>query len=112
MRQFENARLSIRVSVEPDSNAAAKRKWQERKRSRQRTSTDDGIQIDFNALDRQNARVSIRVSFELDSNVNFTLGREVWTTVPIRQKVGDALEKAWKNKTFARAGIENRDMQG
>jgi hypothetical protein len=39
------------------------------KHSMQRTSTDDGIQIDFNARHPQNALDSIRVSFESDSNV-------------------------------------------
>jgi hypothetical protein len=34
------------------------------------TSTDDGIQIDFSAVQPKNATPSIRVNFGLDSNVN------------------------------------------
>jgi hypothetical protein len=41
-----------------------------KKHSLQRTSTDDGIQIDFKAAQPENAWPSIRVSFESDSNVN------------------------------------------
>jgi hypothetical protein len=36
----------------------------------QRTSTEDGIQIDVNASQPSNALDSIRMSFESDTNVN------------------------------------------
>jgi hypothetical protein len=58
------------VSLELNSNVTDERQWQKRKHSLPKTSTDDGIQIDFNPPQQQNAKFSIRVSFELDSNVN------------------------------------------
>jgi hypothetical protein len=46
---WQNARVSIRVSLESDSKVTDAREEQQDKHARQRTSIDDGIQIDFNA---------------------------------------------------------------
>jgi hypothetical protein len=48
----ENTPFSIRVSLELDSNVKDEMEEHERKHSVQRTSTDDGIQIDFNKWQR------------------------------------------------------------
>jgi hypothetical protein len=68
--QRQNALLSIRVSLESDSNVNDEREEQSKKHSWQISRTDDGMQIDFNAWQEENALLSIRVSFEFDSNVN------------------------------------------
>jgi hypothetical protein len=57
------------VSFESDSNVNDEREEQPPKHSLQRTSTDDGIQIDSNMSQSENAFDAIRVSFESDSNV-------------------------------------------
>jgi hypothetical protein len=57
------------MSFECGSNVNDESEEQIHKHLLQRTKTEDGMQIDFNAIHDLNARLSIRVSFEPDSNV-------------------------------------------
>jgi hypothetical protein len=57
--QLSNADFSISVSFESDPNVSDDKEEQEEKHPVQRTSTDDGIQMDFNAIQPVNAQSSI-----------------------------------------------------
>jgi hypothetical protein len=59
----------MRASFESDSNVNDEREKQQRKHILHNTSTEDGMQMDFNALQKQNASLSIPASFKSDSNV-------------------------------------------
>jgi hypothetical protein len=54
-QQPPNGKLSIRLSLEPESNVNDESDEQREKHSLQRTSTDDGIQMDFSARHLENA---------------------------------------------------------
>jgi hypothetical protein len=63
-------RLSIRVSLESDSNVNDEREKQPQKHSLQRISANDGIQMDLNALQLWNALTPIRLIIGSDLKIN------------------------------------------
>jgi hypothetical protein len=67
--QGQSAELSIRESLESDSNVTLERLLHAEKQLLQRISTDDGMQIDESDKQSENAAFSIRESLESDSTV-------------------------------------------
>jgi hypothetical protein len=70
-KQAANADLSIRESLESDSNLTFERLRHRMKHDSQMMSTDEGIQIDESEEQSSNADFSIRESLESDSKVTF-----------------------------------------
>jgi hypothetical protein len=60
------------------------------KHSLQRTSTDDGIEMDFNAEQYENAPLSIRASSESDANVT------------------NEMEEQWQKHSLQRTSTDDR----
>jgi hypothetical protein len=67
--QNQNAYLSIRESLQSDSNLTLESAVHPLKQPWQRSSTDDGIQIDENDEQDENAYFSIRERLQPDSNL-------------------------------------------
>jgi hypothetical protein len=68
--QSEPASVSIRISIDTDSNANYESNLHDLKEPAPRHSTEAGRQIDSNELQPGSALASIRVSFDPNSNVN------------------------------------------
>jgi hypothetical protein len=69
--QNENAHISMRESLQPDSNVTLESAVHLLKQNSQRCSTDDGMQIDESDEQYKNACISICESLQPDSNVTF-----------------------------------------
>jgi hypothetical protein len=82
---LENARSSIRASLESDSNVTDASETQPAKHSLDRISTNEGTQIDLRDEQFENAPVSMTLSWESSSNI--TVRRDLQENLPPKQSL-------------------------